>query len=84
MSILYIVEHKSYRNVKSIDRNTLVLVYNALIQPYFDYCCKVWDTLGKDLSERLQKIAVWESSSSKISIIIVYSFFELRKEWKTS
>ena len=36
--------------------NTLVLVYNALIQPYFDCCCEVWDTLGKGLSERLQKL----------------------------
>ena len=36
-----------------IDTSTLVLVYNALIQPYFDYC---WDTLGKGLSERLQKL----------------------------
>ena len=39
-----------------IDANTLVLVYNSLIQPYFDYCCEVWDTLGKGLSERLQKL----------------------------
>ena len=39
-----------------IDANTLVLVYDALIQPYFDYCCEVWDTLGKGLSERLQKL----------------------------
>ena len=30
-----------------VDRNTLVLVYNALIQPHFDYCCEVWDTIGK-------------------------------------
>jgi hypothetical protein len=33
-----------------------VLVYNALIQPHFDYCCEVWDELGKGLSERLQKL----------------------------
>ena len=39
-----------------IDTSTLVLVYNALIQPYFDYCCEVWDTLGKGLSERLKKL----------------------------
>ena len=39
-----------------IDISTLVLVYNALIQPYFDYCCEVWDTLGKGLRERLQKL----------------------------
>ena len=38
--------------------NTLVLVYNALIQPYFDYCCEVWDTLGKDSSERLEKLQI--------------------------
>lgn len=24
-----------------VDRDALVLVYNALIQPYFDYCCEV-------------------------------------------
>ena len=39
-----------------IDTSTLVLVYNALIQPYFDHCCEVWHTLGKGLSERLQKL----------------------------
>ena len=45
------------RNLRTfIDTSTLVLVYNALIQPYFDYCCEVWDTLGKGLSERLQKL----------------------------
>ena len=26
-----------------VDRNTLVLIYNALVQPHFDYCCEVWD-----------------------------------------
>ena len=36
--------------------NILVLVYNPLIEPYFDYCCEVWDTLGKGLSKRLQKL----------------------------
>ena len=39
-----------------VDRDTLVLVYNALIQPHFDYCCEVWDELGKGLGERLQKL----------------------------
>ncbi len=34
----------------------MVLVYNALIQPYFHYCCEVWDTLGNGLNERLQKL----------------------------
>ena len=33
-----------------------MLVYNALIQPHFDYCCEVWDELDKGLIERLQKL----------------------------
>ena len=33
-----------------------MLVYNALIQPHFDYCYEAWDELGKGLSERLQKL----------------------------
>jgi hypothetical protein len=28
----------------------------ALIQPHFDYCCEVWDELGKGVGERLQKL----------------------------
>ena len=39
-----------------VDRNTLVLVYNALIQPHFDYGCELWDAIGKCLSERLEKL----------------------------
>ena len=39
-----------------VDRNTLVLIYNALIQPHLDYCCEVWDVIGKTLSDRLQKL----------------------------
>ena len=39
-----------------VDRNTLVLIYNAPVQPHFDYCCEVWDVLGKTLSDRLQKL----------------------------
>ena len=39
-----------------VNRNTLVSVYNSLIQPHFDYCCEVWDTLGQGLSDRIQKL----------------------------
>ena len=39
-----------------VDRNILVLIYNALVQPHFDYCCEVWDVLGKTLSDRLQEL----------------------------
>jgi hypothetical protein len=39
----------------SVDRDTLVLVYNALIQPHFDYCCEVWDELGRKASANVFK-----------------------------
>ena len=39
-----------------VDRNTLVLIYNASIQPHLDYSCEVWDVIVKTLSDRLQKL----------------------------
>ena len=27
-----------------------------MIQPHFDYCCEVWDEIGKGRSDRLQKL----------------------------
>jgi hypothetical protein len=33
-----------------------VLVYISLIKPHFDYCCEIWDELGKGLGELLQKL----------------------------
>ena len=31
-------------------------IYNALVQPHFDYCSIVWGNCGKMLSERVQKL----------------------------
>ena len=31
------------------------MIYNALIQPYFDYCSPLWDICGKHLLDKLQK-----------------------------
>ena len=39
-----------------ITTNTAVQVYQALIQPHFDYCCSVWDGLGETLSCKMQKL----------------------------
>ena len=39
-----------------VDRKTLILIYNAIVQPYFIYCSEVWDTMGEGLSNRLQKL----------------------------
>ena len=39
-----------------VDRQTLLSVYNAIVRPYFDYCCEVWDVFGETQSKRLQKL----------------------------
>ena len=31
-------------------------MYQALIQPHFDYCCSVWDNFGETLSNKIQKL----------------------------
>ena len=33
-----------------------VQIYNALIQPHFDYCAPVWDGLSSYLCKKLQKL----------------------------
>ena len=37
-------------------RRTLQLVYNSLVQPYFDYCNSVWGNCCKTLATKLQKL----------------------------
>ena len=41
-----------------VPRDTLIIIvmYNALVVPYFDYCSPVWGCIGKCQSERLQKL----------------------------
>ena len=34
---------------------TLKLMYNAIVQPYFDYCSPLWDNCGIGPKDRLQK-----------------------------
>ncbi len=35
---------------------TLQLIFNSLVQPYFNYCCTVWDNCNKTLAEKLKKL----------------------------
>ena len=39
-----------------VDQETLILIYNAIVRPYFDYCCEVWDAFSEAQSKRLQKL----------------------------
>ena len=35
---------------------TLYVIFNSLVQPYFNYCCTVWDSCKKTLADKLQKL----------------------------
>ena len=39
-----------------ICEETAILLYRALIEPYFDYCCPVWGGLNNELADKLQKL----------------------------
>ena len=39
-----------------ICEDTAILLYRALIEPYLDYCCPLWDGLGNELADKLQKL----------------------------
>ena len=41
-----------------ICEDTAILLYRALIEPYFDYCCPVWDGLSNDKLQKLQNRAI--------------------------
>ena len=38
------------------DLKTLVMVYETLIQPHFDYCSQIWGCLGDTLQNKLQRL----------------------------
>ena len=45
------------RNVREIlDFDTLIIIYQSIIQPYFDYCAQVWGCLGKTLAAKVQEL----------------------------
>jgi hypothetical protein len=39
-----------------VPQRTLLSLFNALIQPHFDYCSVVWGHCNKTLSDKLQKL----------------------------
>ena len=38
-----------------VPANILISIYNALIQPYFDYCSPFWGVCNKTLRDSLQR-----------------------------
>ncbi len=39
----------------SVPFSTLKMLYNAIVQPYFDYHSPLWDNCGIGLKDKLQK-----------------------------
>ena len=39
-----------------ITEKTATKIFQALIQPYFDYCSEAWDGISNELSDKLQKL----------------------------
>ena len=45
------------RRIRSfISQSSAAQIYNALIQPHFDYCAPIWDGLSSYLCEKLQQL----------------------------
>ena len=53
---------------------TLKLIYNALVQPYFDYCSPLWDNCGGGLKDKLQRV------QNRAVRVITGSTFDIRSD----
>ena len=42
--------------VQTCQADTTILLYRALIEPHFAYCCPEWDGLNNELADKLQKL----------------------------
>ena len=47
--------HAMRRLKPFLSLSTLKILYNAIVQPYFNYCSPIWDNCGIDLKDKLQK-----------------------------
>jgi hypothetical protein len=51
----------------------LKLMYNAIVQPYFNYCSPLWDNCGIGLKDKLQKFGMeTPRTKAKLSKICFY------------
>ena len=53
---------------------TLHLIYQAFIQPLFDYCSTVWGTCGVTLQEKLQKL------QNRAARVLAFSNYDVNAE----
>jgi hypothetical protein len=56
----------SRRAKNFIPVSSLQMIYNALIQPYFDYCSPLWDICGTQLLDKLDKLHKFQNRAARI------------------
>ena len=57
-----------------VPQATLISVYNAIVQPHFDYCSLVWDIGNAYLLEKLQKM------QNRAARVITGKSYEVRSQ----
>ena len=57
-----------------VNLNNLDTLYKSLVQCHFDYCGPVWDTVGKTLSDKLQRL------QNRAARVITASSYDTRSE----
>ena len=97
------IEHISTKNTSSsivilkrsrsfVPFETLLCIYNALVQPHFDYCGVVWLNCYKSLSIKLQKLqnhaariltsSVYDTNADDLFVRLGWQKLNLQRELK--
>ena len=68
----------------SINTGIFLTNGNFLVQPYFDYCCVVWDNCSKTLADKLQKLQnraarILNFSSYDVDVDVVLASIDWKK-----
>ena len=69
-----------------VPANILISIYNALIQPYFDYCSPLWGVCNKTLRDSLQRFQNWAARIIAALVtradLLTFLDFLIGKIWK--
>ena len=64
-----------FRRLRSfVPKSILITIYNSLIVPHLDYCSSVWGSIGKGLSNKIQKL------QNRAARIITHSSYDIRSK----
>ena len=72
----------------------LQVIYNSLVQPYFDYCSPLWDNCGVSLKQKSQKYqnraariltgATYDTRTADVSGTLAWETLEKRRDYLKS